>query len=307
MLDFQNLFETQIMFFALIAIGVFLYKCNLITTTGRKCLTGLLVNVVLPCNIIHSFLIEMNSEIMQSGLLILLVSFGIQFFCFPLGFILYRKFAPEQKKVLRYATICSNAGFIGNPLVEGIYGSDGLLLASIYLIPQRIFMWSAGVSCFTKAKGRDVVKKVLTHPCIIAVFAGLLIMIFQIPLPNTAIRTINTLSSCTTALSMLVIGGILAEIDFKSVFSIQTCYFCFIRLILLPALVLSCCFLFSLPPLMSAVATVLSGMPAGTTTAILASQYHCDEHFSVKCIFLSTILSLITIPVFCIILEYLFV
>ena len=82
----------------------------------------------------------------------------------------------RQRSVLQYGTICSNAGFMGSPLIQGLYGLDGLLFASIYLIPQRIVMWSGGVACFTSTKGIEVVKKVITHPCIIAVFIGLFII-----------------------------------------------------------------------------------------------------------------------------------
>ena len=86
---------------------------------------------------------------------------------------LYEKVEKERRTVLQYATVCSNAGFLGNPVAEGIYGSMGLLYASIYLIP----------SYFTESTSkRDLIKKVVTHPCIIAVGIGLTIMIFQIKL-----------------------------------------------------------------------------------------------------------------------------
>lgn len=306
MLNFTNLFEMQIMIFLLTIVGFFISKKNILDKIGRKQLTNIVVMVVLPCNIVYSFLIEMDSEILKSGFLILIVSICIQLLCFPLGLILYKKFGQSQKQVLRYATICSNAGFIGNPLVESIYGSNGLLLASIYLIPQRIFMWSAGISCFTKAKGKEVIKKLITHPCIVAVIIGLIIMIFQIPIPSALSKTIKTVSNCTTALSMIIIGGILSEINIKSVLSLGILYFCFVRLIVIPGIVLTVSMIMGLPHLVISVATVLSGMPAGTTTAILAAQYNCDKHFAARCVFLSTVLSLITIPAFCILIESLF-
>ena len=120
---------------------------------------------------------------------------------------------------------------MGNPVVQEIYGDQGLLLASIFLIPQRIVMWSAGVKCFTNEKGKNAIKKVITHPCILAVFIGMFLMISQIQLPEFATKTIDVLSQCTTALSMIVIGGILSEISIKSVVSKLSLYYCFIRLI----------------------------------------------------------------------------
>lgn len=164
-------------------------------------------------------------------------------------------------------------------------------------------MWSAGVSCFTGAKGKNVVRKVLTHPCIVAVMIGLVIMGFQIQLPDFAESTIKTISGCTTTLSMIVIGGILAEIDIKTVISKLNIYYCIIRLVIMPGLVLAGCALFKVDPLVTAVSTVLAGMPAGSTTAILAAKYNCDEKFAVRIVFLSTVLSLITIPILCMIVE----
>lgn len=305
MIEYSNLFNMQIMIFILTAAGYILRKLNIISSDCRAGLTNLVIDLVLPCNIIYSFMINFSKDVLKSGLVILVISIVIQIVCYFLGYVLYGKTTEEERKVLKYGTICSNAGFLGNPLVEGIYGSMGLLYASIYLIPQRICMWSAGVSCFTDSKGKNVVKKVLTHPCIVAVMIGLIIMIFQIRLPGFAVSSIKTISGCTTTLSMIVIGGILAEIELKTVVSRLNIYYCIIRLVIIPAAVLAVCALLKINPLVTAVSTVLAGMPAGSTTAILAAKYECDEKFAVKIVFLSTVLSLITIPVLCVLVEQL--
>lgn len=302
---FSDLFSMQIMIFLLIIVGYILFKLKIIDTTLRTGLTSLVVNVILPANIIYSFMIEMNIEILRACLVILMISFGIQIACLYASKLLYRNQPTNKQSVLKYATICSNAGFIGNPLVEEIYGSQGLLYASIYLIPQRIFMWSAGISCFTPAKGREVIKKILTHPCIIAVMIGLIIMLSQVPIPVSFSKTIASLSSCTTALSMLIIGGILGEVNLKTVCNKLTLYFSFIRLLIIPGIVLLVCYFLHLDKLVTSVAVVLSGMPAGTTTAILAAKYYGDEKFAASCVFLSTLLSMISIPTLCIVIELL--
>ncbi len=306
MVDFSSLIDLQIELFILMMIGYILRKVNIIPASARKSLTDLVIYVVLPANIINSFLIEMNWDIIQSGIIVLIISIIIQIFCQLLGKHLYPMANKKQIPVLSYGTICSNAGFMGNPLIESIYGSTGLLFASIYCIPQRIVMWSAGVSCFTDSKGKDVIKKVITHPCIIAVIIGMILMLTQIQLPLFLTKTIKVTSNCTTALSMIVIGGILAEINLKSVLNKLSLYYSFLRLIIIPAVVLSLCFLFKLPALAVAVCTVLSGMPAGTTTAILAEKYESDAKLAVQIVFLSTALSLITIPILCMIIEFIY-
>ena len=303
MIDFNNLMDLQVEIFLLILMGYILRKLNIISKDNRKSLTDLVIYVVLPANIIHSFMIEMNSEIIRSGIEILVVSIIIQLICTVLGKVLFIKASPRQQSVLRYGTICSNAGFMGSPLIQGLYGMNGLLFASIYLIPQRIVMWSGGVACFTSAKGKDVIKKVISHPCIIAVILGLLIMISQVKLPSFLVVSLKSLSSCTMALSMIVIGGILAEIRVQEVISCLNLYYTFVRLLLIPLLVLGGCMMFNLSPLVIAVATVLAGMPAGSTTAILAEKYDGDANLAVEIVFLSTALSLLTIPLVCVIIE----
>ena len=303
MVDFNNLIDLQIEIFILIFIGYVLRKINIISKANRKSLTDLVIDVVLPANIIYSFMIEMTSEIIISSLEILLVSIVIQIGCQLFGKYFFTKANKQQQSVLQYGTICSNAGFMGSPLIQGLYGLDGLLFASIYLIPQRIVMWSGGVACFTDAKGKDVIKKVITHPCIIAVFIGMIIMITQVQLPNFLTVTIQSVSNCTIALSMIVIGGILAEIRFREVINGLTIYYSVIRLIIIPLLVLAGCVLCSLPTLVTGVATVLAGMPAGSTTAILAEKYNGDSRLAVEIVFLSTALSLFTIPLLCLIIN----
>ncbi|MFQ6793313.1 MAG: AEC family transporter [Thomasclavelia sp.] len=303
MVDFNNLIDLQIEIFILIFIGYILRKLNIISKENRKSVTDLVIDIILPANIICSFMIEMNQEIIISGLTILIVSIVIQLACQFLGKYFFNQSTARQQSVLQYGTICSNAGFMGSPLIQGLYGLDGLLFASIYLIPQRIVMWSGGVACFSDAKGKDVIKKVITHPCIVAVFIGMVLMISQVQLPNFITVSIQSLSNCTMALSMIVIGGILAEIRFKDVLNKLTIYYSVIRLLVIPILVLIPCVLLSLPSLVTAVATVLAGMPAGSTTAILAEKYQGDAKLAVEIVFLSTALSLFTIPVLCIVIN----
>ena len=99
--------------------GARLTKLGVITASGRKCLTDLLIDLILPCNILCSFQIEMSREILLATLWVLGIACGIQAACYLLGKWIFC-FAPEaQKKVLQYATMCSNAGFMGNPSSRG--------------------------------------------------------------------------------------------------------------------------------------------------------------------------------------------
>lgn len=231
------------------------------------------------------------------------VSVGIQLFAAFAGKYFYPHADERERAVFRYGTIASNATFLGYPVVMGLYGSRGLLYASIYLIPQRIVTWSAGVSCFTDAKGKSAFGSILTHPCIVSVGIGLVLMISQVQLPAALLKTLGYASDCNTALSMLIIGNILAEVKFREIVSKKNLWFCTVRLLVFPGLVYVCCRLLGLDGLVTGVSTVLAGMPAAATTAILAAKYDGDSKLAVKVVSLSTLLSLFTLPLFCLLMA----
>lgn len=304
MVDMSTLVNLLLTIFILMLAGYLLTKWNIMPKSARKPLTDLVINFILPCNIIVSFLIEFNSRILIDSFTILMVSVGIQLVSFLVGLVAYPGVERKQHASLRYATSVSNAGFIGLPIVQGLYGLTGAMFASIFLVPQRIVMWSAGVSCFTGTSGKGVLKKVLTHPCVDAVVIGSVLMVTQLQLPTALLMPIRQASNATTALTMLIIGNILADVDLRTLFSPLILRLCAIRLLILPLLILLVCRLLGLDPLVTATATILTGMPAAATTAILSEKYECDSAFGVRVVCSSTLLSLVTVPLLCIIMTY---
>ena len=199
----------QIEIFLLIAVGYILAKKGYFDKTTRTQLTNIVLMVILPCSIVKSFQIEMNKDILISTFMILIISFAIQLLYFVFNKFLYQNLDHDKKICCQYGTMVSNAGFLGMPIAQGVFGSMGLLYASIFLIPQRIFMWSYGLSLFAKNKQNHVLKQVLTHPCIIAIYIGIVVMIlksFGIELPTPINSTISAIAQCNTAMSMFVIG-----------------------------------------------------------------------------------------------------
>lgn len=299
MAAFQSMINLQLMLFALIAIGIFVRRKNIITASSRKNLTDLFIDIILPCNIINSFEIGLTRSIIVKCITILIVAFAMQVLYWILSKTLFIKTPHDKKIVLEYATICSNAGFMGNPIVLAVFGSEGFLYASIALIPLRIFMWSAGLSLFTKTSTKNVIKNLLLHPCIIAVYIGSAIMLTGVKLPLFLDNTIKSVGNCNTAISMIVIGTILAEINVKEIktfFSKLLMYYSAIRLVVIPLLVFAILKIAHMDAMVIGVTVLLAAMPAGSTTAILAEKYGADSLFASKCIFISTLFSLFTIP-----------
>ena len=300
----KELINLQLMMLLLISMGLILRKIKMVGKTGQKNLTSIVINLILPCNIICSFMVKFSHKILRNFADILIISLILQLFCVLLGNLLYRRSSYQRQKCLRYATICSNAGFLGNPIALGMYGNMGLTLASIYLIPQRIMMWSEGVSVFTEAPGKkEILKKIFSHPCIIACEIGLVLMVTGWSLPGFFNDPVTSLSNCNTAISMLVIGMILSDADPRTLINKEILFYTLVRLVVIPlAVLLPCCF-FKLDSTVVGVSVILAAMPAGATTTILASQYDCEEEFAVKLVIFSTVMSLITTPLWGIVLH----
>ena len=146
-------------------------------------LTDLVLYFFLPCNIIHSFQMQFDVSILQKFAVVLATSLVVQAVCYGMSKVFYRNRPDGVRRVMRYCTLVSNSGFLGLPIAEGVFGAEGMMYASVFIIPMRVMMWSAGIACFTESPDfKTVMKKIAVHPCIIAVYIGLGLLLFQQPL-----------------------------------------------------------------------------------------------------------------------------
>lgn len=294
MINMPNLLNLQGQLFLLMIAG-FLFRKYLVGEAFQKGLTDVLVDLILPCNIITSFQVEMNSEIFRNSISIFVISLANQLICLALGAVLFRWCAEVNRPALKYGTLCSNSGFLGMPVAEGIWGKEGLLLASVFLIPQRVFMWSIGVGFFHKEK-KNIFLTLLTNPCIDAVIVGLILMFGHIQLPAFLDNAIGSFAACNTGMSMFLIGMIAAKIRVRDFMDKEILWFSAVRLILIPLISLILCRVTGMDALTTGMATILVAMPAGGITAVLAAKYDRNPEFAVGCVATSTILSLMVIP-----------
>lgn len=183
------------------------------------------------------------------------------------GKVVYNMYPKEKKSVLQYATLVNNAAFLGLPIVKAVLGEAGMFLASIFIIPNRIFMWTAGVSIFTaEADKKAAFKKVMLNPCVIVIFIGLFRSFTDFTLPEFMAKSITGLGNCTTPLSMVLIGTMMTELTPASFKDWSTVYLAFVRLVALPFLALFIMRLLNADPIMTGCAVILTAMPAGSTT-----------------------------------------
>ena len=293
MIESYSLFKTQILLLCLIFVGVVTAKVRMIDEHARSSLNDLILSVLLPCSILSAFFDTDRSQLPSLGI-ILTISLVVLAFSYILSNVFFRKAGPEQKKVFIYATLISNAALLGTPVVESIYGPESLTYVAAYLLPLRVALWTFGIAVFTGGKGN--IKKAVFHPCLIATYLGLLVMILGINAPALVSKLVFSLGNCTTVFSMIVVGNILAQVNPKKILTRLTVYFTFIRLILIPLLVMGICFVARLDPIITGISVILSGMPAGVTTSMLAEKYNGDRELASSIIFVSTLLSIISAP-----------
>ncbi len=301
-MDILELFSLQGTLFAMMLVGAWLKKKGIIDENGKKCLTDLCVNVVIPCNIFKSCLIEFNMDIFRSCAMLLLSAVILQILCLTLNKFIFNRYAPQQKKVLQYCTIVPMSGFLGNPIAEGIYDELGVLYTSIFLIPMRVVMWSVGTTYFVadaEVDKKKVLKNVMTHPCLVAIYLGLFFMVTQIQLPSVVTETVRYIGTCNSALTMFIVGTILADVKLTTIFNRDTLTFSVFRLAILPAMALLVGRMLGLDNVSLGISVLMTGMPAGATAAIFAARYKSDAPFATKCVVMTTLVSMLTLPLWC--------
>lgn len=294
---FFEMLNIQSVLFLYMLVGYYCRKSGMFDDVTRDKVTDFVILITLPCMVFESFRMPFSADTLRQGGLALGIATAMAALALLLGKVLYLRFPPREKSILQYGTLVTNSGFAGLPIVSGAFGDEGLFLGSLFIIPTRILMWSAGISLFTTVGTKDRVKKVLLNPAIIAVELGILRMIFQVPLPEFFDSAVDHLGACTSPLAMALVGAILADVKIQSVFEPKAFYLVAVRQLILPFLCLAILRFLGTDPLTIGVSVVLTGMPIGSTTAILAQKYGADAHFASKCVFISTLTSLITVPI----------
>lgn len=295
--QFFQMLDIQLALMIYILVGVICYKFKIITDKNRQQFIDFILIILMPCMVFNSFK-NVTIEMLQQGVYALIISLIVCVITTYTGRILYKKSTNDRKSIMQYGTLINNAGFAGLPVVESMFGDHGLILASIFLIPIRNFMWSAGVTMLSEKKKtlKSITIKLMKNPSIIAVFIGLFRGLLEIRLPTFIDSSIGSMSAAVSPMAMIAIGSIIATTRVKGLFDKEIVYFTIIRLLLIPVCTLIVLKLIGLDTVLIGVSTILTAMPAATTTALLAAQYKSDVIFASKLVFVTTILSIFTSP-----------
>lgn len=288
--------------YIMIFIGVCAGKAKFINNHISLALSKILLNICLPLYIISAFNYPLSTGIILNLGIIFIFGIIIHPLCYLFGMLLYKNKEKIKKDIFTFALMFSNCGYIGFPIIGSIYGDIGIIYGSIFLAPYNIFLWTIGVSMFNKKSSN----KSILNAGVIAVVIGLTLYILQIQLPHFINNSISTVGSMTTPLSMLIIGGILSEMKLKEIFKIPSIYnVSLFRLIIIPLFVLGTLFLLKIDYTIIGVCVLLVAMPVAITLPVLTQRYDSDTKLASTTVIISTLFSIITIPIIVIILKVL--
>ena len=302
-------------FFLMMIPGIIMKKCKISTDGLGKGLSNLVLYVAQPTLIFRSYLKDFDKSVLINMLYILAFSVVAHTVFAVVARLVYKRYPTEVKKVLTFATVFSNAAFMGIPLIKDVLGDHAIIYASIYNITFNMFLWTLGVYIFTsdknssaddgeKRSGDISLKRALLHPTMIAAALGLVFFFLPINnyVPEIIDRGLMNIENLVAPLSMVVVGLRLAEMDLRGFFKEKSLYlFLALRHLALPAIVFFIMRFFTLigvgihfDVMMSIL--IMASAPAATTTTMFAEKYDADAVYASKIVTVSTILSLATMP-----------
>lgn len=287
----------------LILVGYVVSKRGMLTDRGTSEVNTLLLQIVTPCLIVNSFLTSEDS--LSAGELLL--SVGTSALAIGLSILLsrcfFRKELEGRKKVLQFAAAFSNSGFMGLPLVEGIVGSKGVMYGSFFIVVFNIFCWTYGFRMMSGGQKMSL-KVLLMNPGIIGLVFGLPIYFLDLHLPAVLSEPVGFLAALNTPLAMLVVGSYIAKVELHSFISDLAVYkSAALRLLVAPGIFLGLLLLIRPEPNLFVTSVIQAACPAAANTVLFSVQYKRDSALASKTVAVSTVLSIITIPLLTILAQ----
>lgn len=300
-MDIMVVFQTMLKLFLLLVLGFVLFKCHIFDEYTNKKISALIVNVASPMLIISSIA---GVEGSNKSIVFLMIGAGILMY---IGFIILGKIInrifPFPKKdwpVYECMVVFANTGFMGYPVLLDVFGQEAVFYASLIHMAFNFFVYTYAIMCLTKGDDSEFklnFKQLLT-PGIILIFVGIFIYLFDIQLPSVFMDTINSVGSLTAPLSMMMIGSSLAVYPIKDSFTDWRSYvFAFVRLMIVPFVTMLICRLIHIDPYYANITIITNAMPVGSMVLMLATQYNANVKIVTRNIVVSTLLSVITIPI----------
>lgn len=297
-MNMSSVVNQMAVLFLTLAIGYIANKAKILNGAGNKLLSSLVLNIAMPCTVLSSV---MNGAVKTSSHEVLMFSlFAVVFFAltyliaWPVPRLLRSK--REDFGLIRFLMAFGNIAFMGYPVIQSIYGDGALFYVTLLNIPFNILLFSLGI-ILTSGKKEKFNYKLFLTPTMFASLASVLIFGLNLSMPKVIVDTASLVGHITTPGAMLVIGSTLAELPIKGVFAEKQIYpIIAIKLLLMPVVIWLVLRLFVYDTQMLCILTIEGAMPTATAAAMLSLQYGGNDKLAAKGVFLTTLFSVVTIP-----------
>ena len=284
----------QIAIMALLAaVGVYLSRKGFLSPQGTKDLGAILLRVIIPCVIVKSYITEFSRE----RLLELALSAGLALIGFILAMVISYLVFGKRRRLENFAAAFCNAGFIGIPLAQAIIGEEGVFYIAASVALLNLFQWTYGVYIMTDRKDAISVRTIAKNPVVIAIVIGVVLFVSRIPVPGIITSTLGYIAGMNTPVAMILMGTYLAKLPLKKLLDKRAFSCVLFRIVIIPAVILLVFWVLPVTNVDPALAPSLAAAPpVRATICVLAQQSACDSEFSVVTVCLSTLLSVVTVP-----------
>ena len=299
MVDVGMLFQKMLIMVLMMAVGFVAGKAKVMTEESNHSLSVIINKITMPCMVLYSALNNehalSNAQVMELVVLAL-ASYVVLILLSKLFTLIVR---PEKGRrgLYEFILIFANQGFIGIPVISAVYGTDAVFYLSIFIIVFFLVLYSYGTCLVQEIPMKNVDFRQMLSPMMIASVLGLVLYLCNVRLPQILTDTIGSLSQVSTPGAMLMTGAALTAIPLKGLFRNGRLFLASAAKLLLVPIALNLVFrLFIKDEMMLGIVTLASAMPVASNLSLLAAQYGKDEDLAASAVFITTVLSVVTIP-----------
>jgi predicted permease len=294
-----------IVMFLLMAAGYACVKFKVLTDRGVKDINKLLLVLVTPAIIIHSYCRPFDAVLFKNLLQGFLLAVIAHIIAIAISFGLIRG-RGDRVKIERFALIFSNSGFMGIPLISALLGNEGIIYATSYIAVFTLTQWTVGVLLLSgRSDIKTTVRKLVVNPGIISVALGISIFVLSIKVPSPVVSALGFIADLNTPVAMMLVGAFAAQSNIlKSFTDPKVYYVSFLRLILVPLLMIPVYMALDLSQTLVVANFIAAACPVAALAAMFPALYGHDANYGSFFITVSTILSVVTIPLMVLVLGF---
>ncbi len=293
----ETILRQTLIMLILILIGAISCKVGIISKESNKHLSRFVLEVVNPAVIFMSYQTELKAELVRNLLLTFVLSAAAIGIMAAAAYLLIRPKPERKTEIERFSSIYSNCGFMGIPLVNALFGMEGVFYLTAFITVFNLAVWTHGVLLITGEKDVKSVLKVLRSPTMIAIGLGLLAFFLRLRLPEIPAKALGYIADLNTPLAMVVSGVTISETSLLSIVKQSGVYrVCCLKLILLPFILSVISVFIPVAPEVKLTVLVAAAAPPAAMCTLLCIRCGKDSVYSSEIFTAGTILSVISLP-----------